>query len=170
MHVRFATIADVEEIAGIHVASWQSAYRGLLPDRLLDKLDVSERRERWNTILSAAGSPVLVAEDDAGHVNGFCSLCASRDRDRDPQQTAEIAALYVAPGAWRQGFGTVLCSRALAELQRAGYREATLWVLTPNSRARRFYATQGFERDEGTKVDAASGVEEVRYVKSIQRR
>jgi len=34
--------------------------------------------------------------------------------------------------------------------------------------ARRFYASQGFRQDDANKVDEASGVEEVRYIKLIR--
>ena len=33
--VRLATEADLPTVAGIHIASWQDAYKGAVPDALL---------------------------------------------------------------------------------------------------------------------------------------
>ena len=41
--VRPATLADVTEIAMIHVRSWQAAYRGLMPQDYLRSLDPAAR-------------------------------------------------------------------------------------------------------------------------------
>jgi hypothetical protein len=41
--VRPATLADVTEIAMIHVRSWQAAYRVLMPQDYLDGLDPAAR-------------------------------------------------------------------------------------------------------------------------------
>jgi hypothetical protein len=38
-YVRDADPEDAEQIAIIHVHSWQAAYRGLLPQEYLDRLD-----------------------------------------------------------------------------------------------------------------------------------
>ena len=37
--IRQATLADADEIGAVHVRSWQSAYKGLLPQQYLDRLD-----------------------------------------------------------------------------------------------------------------------------------
>jgi len=41
--IRPATPEDARAIAEVHVASWRYAYRGLLPDDVLDRLSVEER-------------------------------------------------------------------------------------------------------------------------------
>ena len=48
VEVRQAIDGDAQAIAEVHVASWQGAYRGLLPDALLDGQSV-ERRAQWWT-------------------------------------------------------------------------------------------------------------------------
>jgi hypothetical protein len=47
MEIRAATISDAYGIAEIQVAGWQAAYRGLMPDSLLDGLSVPKREEMW---------------------------------------------------------------------------------------------------------------------------
>ncbi len=40
MQVRKAAVSDARRVAQIHVASWQAACRGQMPDAVLDNVDV----------------------------------------------------------------------------------------------------------------------------------
>jgi GNAT superfamily N-acetyltransferase len=88
------------------------------------------------------------------------TLGPSRDHDCD----GELYGVYVLPEAWGTGAGGELMETALAELG-AAFREAILWVLEDNPRARRFYEKHGWQPDGATKRDEYLGVEthEVRY-------
>ena len=148
--IRKARAADVAGIAEIHVASWRSAYRGILPDDLLDSLSISEREQSWQALMSGDGQSwlTLVAEYE-GAVTGFCSLSLpSRDADAG-EGTAEIAALYVAPAFLRRGAGSAIIEAAFDELRGQDWRQATLWVLPENESALTFYAACGFEVEAG---------------------
>jgi len=58
--------------------------------------------------------------------------------------------------------------RVLSALEAEGYQRAVLWVLTDNSRARRFYERGGFAPDGATNILAGlGGVEELRYARPI---
>ena len=46
VRVQRATLDDVPDVARIHVRSWQRAYRGQMPDSVLDSLDVEQRATR----------------------------------------------------------------------------------------------------------------------------
>jgi GNAT superfamily N-acetyltransferase len=46
-----------------------------------------------------------------------------------------------------QGLGRQLMTATLANLAAAGYREAALWVLQDNARARPFYSQAGWAAD-----------------------
>ncbi len=151
MKIRPATPSDAGTIARIHVATWQAAYRGLIPDPVLDALDVESRVAFWERLLSVTHD-TFVAESGSGII-GFCSLIPSRDGDA---AVAEIAALYVAPAHWRQGAGRTLCSAAFRAAVEGGFSGITLWVLTGNSAAISFYETQGFSRDGATRIEEIS--------------
>ncbi len=89
---------------------------------------------------AAEESETLVAIDADRKTVGFCTLSTpSRDQDAD-DQTAEVAATYVAPQCWSTGIGRALLTAALSKLREGGWREATLWVFDRNARAR---ATRG---------------------------
>jgi len=165
--LRPALPSDAHALATVHVASWQRAYRGLLPDDYLDGLEVGGWRARWERSLAAADWPrrgTLVAETERGLAQGFVDVVPSRDDDAEPA-TAEVTSLYVLPDRWRAGVGTALMTAAVDALPTPGYRAVTLWVLSGNARARRFYERTGWAVDgaEKTAVVAGVPVTEARY-------
>ncbi len=140
---------DAAAITRLHVAGWQVAYRGLLPDELLDSLDVEERTRTRRQHLESPFSPELrnwVLEDAAGLV-GWAATAPARDEDLD-QQSCELLAIYLDPPRYGQGHGRRLLAHCLEDTTARGYREMVLWVLVGNERASRFYSAAGFERDE----------------------
>ena len=135
MLVRLAEIGDARAIAEVHVASWRAAYRGIVPDRVLDGLTVDEREARWQDRLGDGSSLILVAVQDE-RIVGFCAASG-----------AEIGALYVDPALWRRGAGSALLAETLAQLRRRGVRAVELWVFRDNQAAVAFYERQGFALD-----------------------
>jgi len=151
---------DAAAIAGVHVASFQAAHRGLVP---LDHVTVERREAAWRWILASAPGEgfALVAERDR-HLVGFCHVATpSRDADAAPT-TAELTSIYVAPEHWRGGTGAALLDAAISQLVAAGWHELTLWVLAANDRARSFYRAFGLGRDGTQKTHEPSGQREVR--------
>ena len=78
-------------------------------------------------------------------------------------------SIYVLPIHWGQGGGRLLMDEAVRSLALAEFREASLWVLATNARARRFYDAAGWSPDGGEKVDQSLGfpLAEVRYRRSL---
>jgi GNAT superfamily N-acetyltransferase len=85
--------------------------------------------------------------DASGDVIGFVHYGPSRDPGDDPQTVGSVNALYLVPPVWRAGGGRALLEAAERELRRAGFATATLWVLSGNERAARFYERQGWHHD-----------------------
>lgn len=165
--IRRATENDVEAIARIHVETWRRGYRGQLPDAVIEFQSVEDRRQHWQRLLSQPTHDVLVAVR-ADTVLGFCSLIPSRDAGA-PLDTAEIAALYVAPEHWRSGAGRQLMLASREVARQRGYRELTLWVLSSNQRGRAFYESMGMASDGAEKVEQRNGhpLRELRYRGSL---
>jgi RimJ/RimL family protein N-acetyltransferase len=169
MQVRQATPADARKIAQIHVETWRAAYRGQMPDAILDALDADKRAIFWNNHLATESHGTLVVESEKAII-GFCDLVPSRDKDSNPGEVAEIAAIYVQPGYWRKGAGGALCRFALRATRFQKYLSVTLWVLASNLAARKFYEAMGFSLDGATKVEQSSNnyeLHEVRYRISV---
>jgi GNAT superfamily N-acetyltransferase len=70
----------------------------------------------------------------------------------------ELYAIHVAPDRVGTGVGRLLMSGALEEMALIGADLAVLWVLTRNTRARRFYERGGWFAD-GTARDEQMGGE-----------
>ena len=149
--MRQATLPDAPRLAEIHVASWQAAYRGIVPDSALDRLSVERGREAWERRLADDTDETLVFDRD-GRVRGFVCCGASRDEDAD-EGTGEIYAIYVDPEEWGRGYGSALAEAAMASLRQNRCAEVTLWVLQDNERAKGFYEAMGFEPDGAEKVE-----------------
>ena len=166
MTTRAATAEDAAALAAIHVASWRAAYAGLMPDSLLDGLDATAFEARWSE--APSGDERAWASERDEELVGFVVFGSSRDTDAQPT-TGEVLALYVAPDHWGTGEGWELHARAIAELTHAGFRDATLWVLESNARARRFYERQGWAWDGVQKEEVVRGapLTEVRYRRSL---
>jgi ribosomal protein S18 acetylase RimI-like enzyme len=161
--VRDAETGDAAGMAQVHVESWRGAYRGLIPQEVLDGLDVGARTNLWIRVMDRndpVRGAVLVAEDD-DRIIGFVHVRQTRDKDGDPARTGELTAIYLAPDAWGRGAGRALMDAAVSRLVTAGYADATLWVLDTNERARRFYTAAGWDIDGTAKTE--DGLSEIRY-------
>jgi GNAT superfamily N-acetyltransferase len=164
--IRLATRADADAVARVHVASWQAAYRGLLPDEYLDSLQWEQRYDFWAKELEtpgSAGSQTWVLVSELG-VLGFASVGPARDDDRQSAGCWEVYGIYLLPDQWGQGNGHRLMERALrATASEVG--DVSLWVLAGNQRARSFYERQGFRPDGHRRAEVIGGREvvEVRY-------
>jgi GNAT superfamily N-acetyltransferase len=167
--IRRATLVDASAIAKVHVDAWRAAYEGLLPSDYLADLSVSERRRRWTEALQNPNSrATVVVAELRGRTAGFASAGPSRDDDA-PGSVGEVYAIYVHPEHWRRGIGSLLEQAALAFLADAGFADATLWALTGNMQALRFYTDRGWALDgsERTKLRDSITTTEVRYRKAL---
>lgn len=167
--IRLATIDDAAAIAEVHVRTWQSAYRGLLPDHALDAMAPDQRRPMWERLLGAAagpGSVIVAVRDDT--IAGFASFGPAHDAAA-ARSVFELYAIYVAPAAQGQGAGTQLLLEAEDAMQHAGATHGQLWVLDGNEPAQRFYRSHGWHPDGVSQEDVLFGVpvREVRFGKSL---
>lgn len=163
LNLRPARPEDAGEVAEVHVRSWQSGYRGLLPDAYLDNLRPEDRVDRYAFAAADADAPTTVVASRDGVICGFVTTGPSQDLDI--LDGGEVLALYVDPDAWGRGVGRRLMARARMEFGRRGCTEAVLWVLVGNNRGARFYRADGWRPDGAERrVDVWNiAVDEIRY-------
>jgi GNAT superfamily N-acetyltransferase len=164
MQIRLARGDDARAVERIRIAAWRVAYRDILPPADLDAMPVDASRWRARFDSPPAGWTTFVAERDSS-VIGFAAMGPSRDEP----EVGELYAIYVDPDDWSSGAGRALIVKAEEQLARA-YSRATLWVLSGNARARRFYELAGWRPDGSVKAEDIFGVaaEEIRYSKELR--
>ncbi|MDP6636651.1 MAG: GNAT family N-acetyltransferase [Phycisphaerae bacterium] len=167
MRTRYIAADDVASVAQVHLDSWNTAYRGLVPDEFLAVFTFEKRKDLAIRALDDDAQDTVVIEDDEG-IFGFVVFGASRDGDAEAGAVGEIWGIYIDPGDWRKGAGRMLAQYAQSALRERGFTAATLWVLEGNSDAREFYEKLGFRLDGARKtVELGSPLDAVRYRKRI---
>lgn len=156
MLLRPAEPADAMSVAQVHVRSWQTGYRGLLPDAYLDGLRPEERAQRYDFATEDVRAPATMVAIDDGRICGFATT--SPARDSDVRACGELCALYVDPEWWGHGVGAALICAARARLAEQGFRSAVLWLLAGNARAERFYRMDKWAPDGLRRTDTMWGV------------
>jgi L-amino acid N-acyltransferase YncA len=162
--VRAATEAEVRSVAEIHVRGWQWAYRGKVPDHILDGLSVERREAMWRGAVRNPGERRVWVADRDGRICGFVATEPSRDTDAAPR-IGEVTAIYIEEAVAGTGVGRALATHALNDLQTRGFLGAVWWVLETNDRTRRWLERAGWQPDGATKSEDAGSFElkEVRY-------
>ena len=140
--IRRGTPEDAPAIASVRVDTWRSAYRGLLPDALLDGLDTTTITANWRRGLETI-DPTRVAyvAEVGGDVVGFAS--GGRARAANSVYLGEVYALYVRDAHQGKGIGRALLRAAVVELVKRGLSPIVIWTLFDNPRSRGFYESLG---------------------------
>jgi ribosomal protein S18 acetylase RimI-like enzyme len=130
------------------------------PAQIAEKAQPAEPTDTWWRLrveVDEPGSRVTVAVDESGTIVGLATAGATRDED--------------APAAWELYSINVLAERlgsgVADDLMAAtvGERDATVWVLVENERARAFYARHGFGTEGASRVHEGGGAAEMRLVR-----
>jgi ribosomal protein S18 acetylase RimI-like enzyme len=166
--IRDALPKDAKSIANVHVSSWQHAYVNLMPADFLASLTATlpKRAAHWAHAIESKEADVLVSEVD-GNVIGWISVGPCRDEDKPAAASGEVMAIYVLAEYWGKGIGAELWTSGLKRLFDQGYKDITLWVLSANERAVRFYQGLGGREEPGSRRTLVRGgvsLDEVRYV------
>lgn len=147
--VRPASVQDAAAIREVHAESWRAAYRGLVPDEVIEHR-IGRKDEQWyRTMIDRPGTPragtfVAVMDD---RVVGFSHFRAATDDDLGPD-FGDIRMFYLLQEVWGQGVARPLLEVTLDDLRVLTFRVALLSVFRDNPRACRFYESAGFRQDD----------------------
>lgn len=143
MIVREATHKDVPTIAKVHVDTWRTTYRGIVPNEHLVNLSYERRANGWYQILNYApedGNFTYVAEEDSGEIVGFVN--GGIERTGDPVYKGELMAIYILQEHQGKGIGRSLARMVVERLHLLNINSMLVWVLADNP-ACHFYAALG---------------------------
>jgi ribosomal protein S18 acetylase RimI-like enzyme len=161
--IRPARVDDAAAMARVHLETWRTTYRGIVPNAYLDTPAYAERETMWRRILSefAEEHVAYVAEVPEVGVVGIAS--GGPPLHGDDGFAAELHVLYVLAEHQRRGLGRRLTAAVVADLIGRGKGSLIVWVLAANP-SRGFYEGLGgrYVRAETTEIGGAA-LEEVAY-------
>jgi len=136
---------NFSEISKLYLKTWKSAYKDLLPPKLLAQLNENtwSPQKRWQN--------TLIAENNSKKIIGVCSFGPTRSDMFS--NYGEIYSIYIDSEYQRIGTGSQLLKQALNKLQQSGYHSVFLWVLYNNMPAIRFYRKIGFKTIGKPRID-----------------
>ena len=142
MNIRLATVEDAAGIAKVHVDSWRTTYKGIIPDDFLANLNYESRETAWKRSLTedSHSNFVYVAEDESGQIVGF--VLGGAERAGDKGFSGELYAIYLFASYQGQGIGRALTAAIAQRLKQEGMNSMLVWVLA-NNPSRKFYERLG---------------------------
>jgi GNAT superfamily N-acetyltransferase len=141
--IHVASEADLQAVARIHVASFQDAYKDIMPASFLAGLSVDGSLSGWKSTFAKYPTNVTVAVSQDGVIEGFCCAGPVVDVVKNSPFEFQVYGLHVSPNCRRQGVGAVLLRTAFARASREGMSSAIVWTLRDLSLSRRFYEREG---------------------------
>jgi GNAT superfamily N-acetyltransferase len=129
--IRRARARDAPGIAAVHVATWRSAYAGLLPDDFLEHLSAIRLAGQYDRSIRM-GLGMYVAIDSSGADPVLVGFTSARRSRSDRLGEGEVETLYVLDDWQNQGIGGALLRASGKFLATLGCRSAYAWVLRDN--------------------------------------
>ena len=141
--IQQATELDLPDIARLHMLSWQTAYRGFVPDHVLDGRSVEGSLAGWHKTFDSYPENLWTARSASGQMVGFCCAGPVVNVERSGPYEFEVYGLHVAPDIHRQGVGSRLIRRQFDRASASGLSGAIVWTLENLRQSRQFYEKHG---------------------------
>ncbi|ASS96727.1 GNAT family N-acetyltransferase [Peribacillus simplex] len=130
MKIRKAMEEDVNGIANVHINSWKTTYKGILPDQYLFSLNPEAKKKNWLRNLKMLHNATYVAENDNGEIIGFAA--GGPEQTNDSHIQGEVYAIYFLKEYQRQGFGRKMIKAVIHELMKMEHKNLIIWALKDN--------------------------------------
>ena len=166
-YVRPARPEDAGEIAHIQLVTWRTAFRRVLPERVLGRLDEAFLARHWLAAIEAPPSPrhrVLVAIEQSGpgdeqpsraYLVGFTASGPADEQALAPDEdaatlgdsTAAVTELLVEPRWGRRGHGSRQLAARVDGWRGDGFTRAVAWAYDGDAATGKFLAAAGWGAD-----------------------
>lgn len=141
--IRKAKIEDSNSIANLILRGWQTAYKGLIDQELLDDMKEDEMSKGWKkNIFSQNESNNIYVYEEENRILGVIRFGKVDDKN-DRCHNAEIYVLYVEPELKRNGIGSKLFNYAKAYFIEHNTTDLIIWCLKENEPSIEFYKKMG---------------------------
>ncbi|MBE1554195.1 GNAT superfamily N-acetyltransferase [Filibacter limicola] len=160
MLIRKAELEDTMGIAKVHVDSWRTTYKGIVPDAFLENLSYEQREQIWKGAVKA--NHVYIAEDGDGQVIGF-STGGTERTGKYELYTGELYAIYVLKEHQGKGIGRLLVQSVVDDLKNMKLNSMLIWAIEENP-ACRFYEAIGGKKIDSMEIEiAGKKLKEIAY-------
>lgn len=162
MKIRTATTQDAQGIGRVHVDSWRTTYKNIIPDSFLNSLSYEQREKLWERNIIREDNYVLVAENEFGEVVGFAD--ASTRETNIELNSSDLTSIYLLEECQGKGIGKLLLKELFMYFKQKGYQLIFVEVLAEN-KTRFFYEYYGAEYVKTVQINIGGNVlEEFVYV------
>jgi L-amino acid N-acyltransferase YncA len=152
MNIRKAVLTDAKGIAKVHVDSWKSTYKNIIPDEFLKKLSYDQRTDLWNRNISKEGNYVSVVENNEGEIVGFAD-CGKRESNNVPN-SGDLTSIYLLEEYQGKGVGKQLLKQLFLQFEELGFNRVFVEILEDN-KTRYFYEYSGANLLKSKKITIA---------------
>ncbi|WP_419958868.1 N-acetyltransferase family protein [Psychrobacillus sp. BM2] len=151
MRVREAKISDATGIALVHVESWRTTYKSILPKEFLMNLSYKRREQFWETSIPEGN--VFVAENDEGKIVGFASGGIERSGKYEGYK-GELTSIYILKEYQGRGIGKQLLKAVIKGIVKLGINTMLVLVLEDNN-SKLFYEATGGKKIGEVEIEIA---------------
>ena len=159
---------DIPSVVDIQIDGWQTAYRGIIDDATLNKMNREEKIRKRKQDYKQCG--FIVAEVN-GEIVGFCRYVdCNKFSANIPDIDCELLAIYVKSDLKYMGIGTRLFQYVINEFKSKNKTKMIVWCLKENMPTRRFYEKMGgkvYTIDKSFETDGKN-YKEVGFIYNIQ--
>ncbi|MFD1038844.1 GNAT family N-acetyltransferase [Virgibacillus byunsanensis] len=153
MNIRRAILSDAEGIAKVHVDSWISTYKNIVPDSFLDQLSYKQRASLWERNIAKEGNYVFIAISDDGEIVGFAD-CGKRDSN-SVENSGDLTSIYLLQEHHGKGIGKLLMKQLFLQFKELGLHRVFVEVLEDNKTCY-FYEYYGANLHKSETITIAS--------------
>lgn len=155
MQIRQARAKDAAGIAKVHVDSWRTTYKNILPAEFLANLSYGQRTALWDSNISDQTNYVVVAENADGTIIGFGT--AAKRKNNTVEGAADLTSIYLLADYQSQGIGKLLMAKLFLHFKQWGYKNVFVEVLEEN-KTRYFYEYYGAKAIKSVEIKMAGTV------------
>ncbi|MEJ8766353.1 GNAT family N-acetyltransferase [Oceanobacillus sp. HCA-5259] len=152
MKIRKANSVDATSIAKVHVDSWRTTYKGIIPDEFLNNLSYEQRTELWKENLARVDNYIVVAENNEGQIIGFAD--AWKRESNIVKNSSDLTCIYLLEEFQGKGIGRKLLHELFLHFKRLGIEKVFVEVLEEN-KTRYFYEHYGAKLVETKQIKLA---------------
>ncbi len=140
INIRLAEEKDCKELAKVKRAAWETTYRGIYPDNILDDYNFETQEEKFRNIIKSDTLNVYVVVDQ-DKIVGYMSEGVPVRPYGDYEQS--IGIFYLLKDYQGKGLGKELFNIAYKSIKEKGYKRFFISCNKYNLNAQKFYEKMG---------------------------